>query len=98
MLIWKLLKRDWAGGQLKLIALALITAVTVVTAVTLVAERIEQALLRETSSFLAADLVIESSKPITPEYYSEAEKRGLDTAEIMQFSSMLFHGDDSSLA
>jgi len=98
MLIWKLLKRDWVGGQLGLIAVALVLAVAVVTSITLVADRVEKALNRETSSFLAADLVINSSKAFSENYISKAVSTNLQSARVLEFSSMLFNGDDSNLA
>lgn len=98
MLIWKLLKRDWKGGQLGLIAVSLVLAVAVVTSITLVADRVEKALNRETSSFLAADLVINSSKTFENRYLHQAAETNLQTAQIIEFSSMLFNGDNSNLA
>ena len=98
MLSWKLLKRDWKGGQLSLIAFSLILAVAVVTSIAMVADRVEKALNRETSSFLAADLVVNSSKVFSASYLQQAKEKNLQTAKILQFSSMLFNGDESNLA
>jgi len=98
MLSWKLLKRDWKGGQLSLIAFSLILAVAVVTSIALVADRVEKALNRETSSFLAADLVVNSSKEFKATYLQQAKAKDLQTAKILEFSSMLFNGEESNLA
>ncbi|MBT8140890.1 MAG: ABC transporter permease [Gammaproteobacteria bacterium] len=98
MLIWKLLIRDWKGGQLGLIATALVLAVAVVTSITLVADRVEKALNRETSSFLAADMVVRSSKDFSANYLTKAKAMGLQSARVIEFASMLFRGDDSNLA
>lgn len=98
MLIWKLLLRDWKGGQLGLIAVSLVLAVAVVTSVTLVADRVEKALNRETSSFLAADMLVRSSKVFSESYLQRAAQNNLKTAQLIEFSSMLFNGDESNLA
>jgi len=98
MLAWKLLKRDWKGGQLSLIAFSLVLAVAVVTSIAMVADRVEKALNRETSSFLAADLVVNSSKTFADNYLREAKAKNLQSATLLEFSSMLFNGDESNLA
>ena len=77
----KMLLRTWRGGQLSLIIWSLVLAVAVVTSVSILAERIERALTAESSSFLAADLVVRSSRAIDPLWIQEAERqqvRGID--------------------
>ena len=66
MLALKLLWRDWRSGELTLLLASLIVAVSTVTTITLFVDRLQQALVRESASFLAADLVISSSAPISP--------------------------------
>ena len=53
MMAWKLLWRSWRGGQLALIFWSLVMAVVVVTAVALLADRVEKALVKESSHLLA---------------------------------------------
>ena len=60
----KLLWRDWRSGELTLLLASLIIAVSTVTTITLFVDRLQQALERESASFLAADLVISSNEPI----------------------------------
>jgi putative ABC transport system permease protein len=93
-----MLFRSWRGGELSLILWALVLAVAVVTSVSLLAERIERALTQESSSFLAADLVVRSSKEADPEWLDEANKRDIHTARLMSFASIVFYGDDLHLA
>jgi putative ABC transport system permease protein len=64
----------------------------------LLAERIERALTQESSSFLAADLVVRSSKEAPLGWLNEAEIQGIDTAKMMSFPSIVFYGDDLHLA
>jgi putative ABC transport system permease protein len=94
----KMLIRTWRGGDLGLILWSLVLAVAVVTSVSLLAERIDRALTKESSSFLAADLVVRSSKEAPLSWLREAENKGVNTAKMMSFPSIVFYGDDLHLA
>ena len=98
MLSLRMLIRTWRGGELGLILWSLILAVAVVTSVSLLAERIEKALTQESSSFLAADLVVRSSKEAPSEWLEEAAHLNVSTAKIMGFASIVFFGDELHLA
>ena len=98
MLSLKMLLRTWRGGELGLILWALVLAVAVVTSVSLLAERIELALTNESSSFLASDLVVQSSKVTNPDWLLEAKNKKVATAQMLSFSSMVFKGEDMHLA
>ena len=94
----RLLMRDWRGGRLSLILSSLILAVTVVTAVSLLADRVEQGLSRQVSSFLAADLVVSSGIEVPALFREHAIESGLDAATTARFESMVFSGDHNHLA
>lgn len=98
MLSLRMLIRTWRGGGLGLILWSLILAVAVVTSVSLLAERIDKALTQESSSFLAADLVVRSSKEAPAEWEAEADRLNVSTAKIMGFASIVFFGDELHLA
>ena len=98
MLEFRLLIRDWKGGQLRLIAMALVLAVSVVASVAILAERVQHGLSREVSTFLAADILLRSGVPLPENYQQKAVDMGLITARITEFSSMVFHGDSNHLA
>ncbi len=89
----KLLWRDWRAGELTLLLASLVIAVGSVTTVTLFVDRLQQALLAESSTFLAADRVISSGDPINPEIITYAESLGLETSETLGFMSMVFSED-----
>ena len=76
---------------------ALVIAVSTVTTISLFVDRLEQALLRESASFIAADAAIYSSKPIDQTWADKAHSLGLDDARTISFLSMLFAGDKSQL-
>lgn len=98
MIELRLLKRDWKSGQIQLIAAALILAVAVVAAVAILAERVQQGLSREVSSFLAADIKVESGITLDQVYAEKAKAFGLNTAQVAEFGSMVFHGENNHLA
>ena len=94
----KILLRSWRGGQLGLIFSSLVMAVAVVSSVAMLADRVERALVAESSSFLAADALVKSSQPIPDDWITQAVQDDVTTALSMVFTSMVFHGDNNHLA
>jgi putative ABC transport system permease protein len=94
--ILRLAWRDWRGGELGLLVIALMVAVGTVTAVSLFVDRLHQALLKESSTFLAADRYIGSSAKIPDEFRQAAVELGLDTADTLSFPSMVFTADEKN--
>jgi len=86
----KLLWRDWRAGELTLLLASLVIAVSTVTTVSLFVDRLQQALLKESATFLAADKVISSDEPIDTEIVDYATSLGLRTSETLGFLSMVF--------
>lgn len=86
----RLLWRDWHGGELKLLFLALVMAVTSVTGIALFTDRLERALILESANMLAADRVLGSREPPPESILSEAQSRGMRTARTLSFTSMAF--------
>ncbi len=89
----KLLWRDWRAGELTLLLASLIIAVGTVTTITLFVDRLQQALLDESATFLAADRVISSSDEIADEILEKASELGLEQAQTLSFLSMVFSED-----
>ncbi len=98
MLIWRLLRREWRGGQLALIGVAVTLSVSIVSGVALLADRVEKGLVREMGSFLAADLAIESGIEIPEIYRERAVQDNLQVAETVEFESMVFSDKTNHLA
>jgi len=98
MLPLKLLFRDWRGGELALIATALVLAVTCVTAIAHFTDRLARAMEQQSLTFLAAERVLRSSRPVDPAWLQEAHNRGLQQAEAVQFASMVAAGDQFQFA
>ena len=93
LLALKLLWRDWRAGELTLLLASLVIAVGTVTTVTLFVDRLQQALLAESASFLAADRVISSREPVQPEILARADELGLARADTLSFLSMVFSAE-----
>jgi len=89
----KLLWRDWRSGELSLLLASLVIAVATVTTITLFVDRLQQALVNESATFLAADRVIEFDQPINDTLLLKAEEFGLQRAETLSFLSMVFSED-----
>ncbi len=86
----RLLWRDWRGGEIRLLFIALVMAVTSVTGIALFTDRLEKALLLESANMLAADRVLGSGREPPQDILAEAETRGLRTARTLSFISMAF--------
>src|SRR5690554_3898733 len=86
----RLMWRDWRGGELRLLLLAMILAVASVSGIALFTDRLERALLQESASMLAADRVLSGREQPPREWLQEADERGLQTAEFVSFTSMAF--------
>lgn len=93
MKIWRitlrLLGQDWRSGELYLLAGALILTVAAITAVGFFTDRVERTMARQGGELIAADLALESSTPLPARYRERAEREGLRTAEIIEFSSIV---------
>jgi putative ABC transport system permease protein len=90
--------RDLKSGELSVLLLALSVAVLSLTAVGFFTSRISQGVRAQAAEVLAADLRLESAEPIPEAYFSEARKRGIRTAQIVEFPTAIFNGDVSQLA
>ncbi len=97
-LAWRALRRDWQGGDLRVLAIALVVAVASVAAVGFFTDRVELAMERKSSELLGADLVIASSEVIQNQLAQEANNRGLRTAQTLSFRSVVLAAQDTVLA
>ncbi|MBJ7277420.1 FtsX-like permease family protein [Marinobacter salarius] len=85
-------KRDWRERDVRVVLSALIIAVATVATIALFASQLQRTLVSSASSFLAADrqLEAENGRPIPEGWMQEAEQRGLKTARMVEFSTMVF--------
>jgi len=94
---WRNLLRDLKSGEIAVLLLALLVAVASLTAVGFFTSRVGRAVNQQAGEVLAADLRLESARPIDEAYDREAAKRGLRTARVMSMPSVVFHGEESTL-
>ncbi|MEJ2610746.1 MAG: FtsX-like permease family protein [Candidatus Thiodiazotropha sp.] len=93
----RLLRRDWRAGELRLLTSALVIAVASVTSVGFFTDRIERAMARQATEVLAADLHIESNRPIEETLSLEAKRRQLKLATTVSFPSVILSHDKTQL-
>lgn len=89
-LSWKMLLREWRGGEMSLLFAALTLGVAMVTGISLFAERLQGALVGEASVYLGADRVLQVSEPIAQDWLSHAQEKSLRTARTAVFPTMIF--------
>lgn len=89
--------REWRGGDLHLLGLALVLAVASVTSVGFFTDRVEGALQRQGNELLAADLVIESPEPLPDAFADQADRLGLERAHSLSFPSIIPGGNGPQL-
>ncbi|MGB8326713.1 MAG: FtsX-like permease family protein [Steroidobacteraceae bacterium] len=92
------LTREWRSGELGVLLLALTIAVAALTGVGFLVSRIGMGVDSQATEVLAADLRLESARPIEGRYSSEAQRRGIATAQVTGLLSVVFHGEQSQLA
>lgn len=94
----RLLWRELKSGELTVLLLALLVAVAAMSSVALFSDRIEQALRRQASQLLAADLVVNSNKAPDSRWQAEAARLNLKQAEALSFPSMAVANGQATLA
>ncbi len=90
--------RELRSGEVIVLLSAVALAVAALTAVGFLTDRIGKAVARQANEVLAADLRLRSPDPVPDEWREAAERFGLQTAETRTFPSVVYAGDDSSLA
>ena len=97
-LVLRFAGRDWRAGELRLLFAALLLAVGAVSAVSLFVDRLQRALVVESTSFLGADRVIDSSQAIPERFRDLARAEGLRVVDVVSFPSMVFAESNSGRA
>lgn len=92
------LRRDWRSGELRLLAVALLVAVAAVCSVGFLTDRVDRALVQDSAQMMGGDLMLQADAPIPEAFVREAESRGLETAQTLQFPSMVENANGAQLA
>ena len=86
----RMLARDWRGGELGVLVMALVLAVGTVSGISAFTTRLQSALEQESHRFLAADRVVRSGREMPVDWLDQARERGLAVAQTLTFPSMVF--------
>ena len=97
-LAWKLLRRDWSGGELKILILALMVAVTGVSSINFFSERIRIAMVEESSNFIGADLQLTGPREADDKWLEKAVDEQLTLAKSLSFASVVASDNAFQLA
>ena len=92
------LRREFRHGELATLAAALVLAVAALTAVATLASRVERALVASAAELIGGDLSVGSRRELPEAFAPEARRRGLATAQLADFPSVVFSGEKSRLA
>lgn len=91
----QLLRREWRGGELGLLFVAVVLAVAMVMGISTFVSRLQSTLEAESSRFLAADAVVRSRTAIHTDWFIEAQRDGLSVAQTQVFSTMVIGSEQS---
>jgi putative ABC transport system permease protein len=94
---WRMLWRDWRGGELTILAVALVIAVTSITAVGFFTDRIERGLKQQSAELIAADIVITSARSDVADYIEDARSHHFQVATAQQFRSIVLGNEQPQL-
>jgi len=86
---WRMLWRDWRGGELTILAIGLVIAVTSITAVGFFTDRIERGLKQQSAELIGADLVITSARQDVSDYIEDGRAHHFQVAMTQQFRSVV---------
>ncbi len=88
-LAMRMLRRNWAAGELRVLLVGLLIAVASVTTVGFFADRVQGALDRQANELLGGDLVLVADQPVPPAFEASARGAGLTLARTRTFPSMV---------
>ena len=90
--------RDWRGGELSLLFVALILAITSVTSISLFTHQVKQSMVAQGANLIAADLRLTGSQPVSEAWRANAQSLALQQAQLSQFQAMVFASQGMQLA
>jgi len=94
----RMLRRDLAAGEVRVLLAALVLAVCAVSSVGFVTDRAARALALEANRLLGGDALLRSDTPIDEAMRAEAIRLGLRHTETQAFPSMLRVGETLKLS
>jgi len=92
------LRREFLAGDLLTVFAALVLGVAAMTAVGTLVDRVTLALTASASEVVGGDLGVRAREDVPAEFADEARRRGLRSARLVAFPTVLFHGEASQMA
>ncbi|MGR8921574.1 MAG: ABC transporter permease [Gammaproteobacteria bacterium] len=89
----RLLRRDLGGGRLLVMLLAAVIAVASTVSVNLLVNRVQRAMVAESSALLAGDLALVTKDAPSPSFAEAAGAAGLDVAHTVALRSVVAAGE-----
>lgn len=94
---WRMLGREWRGGEIRIVLLALLVATTSLVSVTALSDRLDRAFEKQGSDLLAADLVVKLPEPPAGELIRHAARQGVSHTLAVEFRSVVLRDDRTLL-
>lgn len=94
----RLLQHELRRGELTIIFIAIVLAVATVFSLSGFSHQIQHAILAKSTSFIAADRVFSSSRPIPDEIIAKSDEMEIESALKLELGSMVFANDKLQLA
>ena len=92
------LRREFLAGDLLTVFAALVLGVAAMTAVGTLVDRVMSALSSSAAEVIGGDLGVRGRQDLPAAFAEEAQRRGLRSARMVAFPSVLFHGEASQMA
>jgi len=97
-LAMRMLRRNAAAAELRVLFIALVIAIASVTTVGFFADRVQAALDQQANELLGGDLVLIADHPVPAKFRDMAAAGGLTVAQTRTFPSMVGAGEGVNLA
>lgn len=91
-------RRRWRLREMRLLFLALLVSAAAVSSVGFFTNRVDQAMQRQASQLMGGDLVLNSARPLSETYVTQAEQLGIQVARTVKLTSMVMVGEHLQLA
>lgn len=97
VMAWRMLRREWHAGEIRIVLAALIVATAGLVSVNALGDRLNQAFEKQGTELLAADLVVRLDNPPPDSFISQAEQRGLEHTLTTNFRSVVLQNGQTLL-
>jgi putative ABC transport system permease protein len=93
-LAFRQLKTQWRRPDGRALLLSIFLMTCLITLLNLTGDRLQKSLVTRSAEIMGADLVLNSGRPLSPEWTTRIKQSGLTTTQVTQFSSMVEAGDE----